>query len=555
VTLKGVTNRGAFAPIVAAARWTNEGPAPLPAAVPTSAERLVAGVEDGRRVEFTGLVRSAYYVPSRKLAVDVSLGGQRVHVFPKLPPQVNPESLVGAQVRVRGHHRGLVQRHAPAAHRDQRLRARPRRLRRRKPRAAPALRATHSALGEIARYRPDANRGDRIHVRGVVTFVRPGVDLYIQDGTGGLHLECAQTIRLAPGDTVEAAGFLNIASFLPVLEDARCRRVSETLVTLTPLEVPFAQLRQGLHGGELVRLRGRLVGRTERPVRHDNPPFVGIRTICTIQNADFTFITDCEHNAENVALASLALGSTVTATGIAAIEAGEDGQLRTLTLLQRTPDDIRVIESPSWFTTQRLMIGIVGVLLLSAAVIGWSVTVSRKHAMLAFLLAERDQAQRDLQHAHDSLEQRVRERTEQLKGEMTARKSAEVEFKATLTERTRLARELHDTLEQALTGIALQLDTTARLLARSPGDAERHLELARGFMRQSQLELRRSIWDLRSRELEQFDVAGALLHTSQQIARGTQLRVEVETEGAPQSLPEIVEKTCCASARKRSRTW
>ncbi|HEY9721468.1 MAG TPA: sensor histidine kinase, partial [Oscillatoriaceae cyanobacterium] len=111
-----------------------------------------------------------------------------------------------------------------------------------------------------------------------------------------------------------------------------------------------------------------------------------------------------------------------------------------------------------------------------------------------------------------------------------------------LAERTRLARDLHDTLEQALTGIALQLDTTATLLPRSPDDAERHLELARGFMRQSQIELRRSIWDLRSRELDQFDVARALLHTSQHIAEGTQLRIEVETEGDALPLPETVEE-------------
>src|SRR5581483_8704745 len=37
-------------------------------------------------------------------------------------------------------------------------------------------------------------------------------------------------------------------------------------------------------------------------------------------------------------------------------------------------------------------------------------------------------------------------------------------------------------------------------------------------------------------------VARALLHTSQQIARGTQLRVEVETDGETQPLPEIVEE-------------
>lgn len=542
VTIKGETSRGAFAPIVSNARWTITGTAPLPPAVPTTVERLVAGVEDGRRVEFSGIVRSTYFSTTRKLSVDVSLGGQRVHVFPKLPPDINPDTLIAARVRVRGTVAALfnptlrqltgINVFVPTA--DDFVVE--------QPEASPPSEQPILPLGEIARYRPDVTRGERIRVRGVVTYHRPGVDLYIQDNTGGLHIECPQIIRLAPGDTIEAAGFLDITAYRPVLEDARCRRLSETLVPLTPIAATFAQLRQGLHAGELVQLHGRLIGHTSQPVRHDNASFVGERTICTIQNADFTFTAECEHNSENAALADVAIDSIVSVTGVAFVETGDDGQLKTLTLLQRTPEDLKVISSPGWFTAQRLTIAIIALLLFSAAGIGWTVTVSKKHAMLSFLVAEKEKAQRDLQQAYDSLEQRVRERTEQLMGEMTARKSAEVEFKATLTERTRLARELHDTLEQALTGIALQLDTTARLLTRSPEEAEHHLELARGFMRQSQLELRRSIWDLRSRELEQFDVARALLHTSQQIARDTQLRVEVETEGEPALLPEIVEE-------------
>jgi signal transduction histidine kinase len=542
VKIQGVTNRGAFAPIIARARWTDEGQTALPAARETTAERLIAGVEDGQRIEFSGTVRAVYFVPTRKLAVDVSFSGHRVHVFPKLPPNISPETLVAARVRVRG---------TVGASFNATLRQltsinvyvpRTEDFVVEQPEVSPPFEQPILPLGEIARYRPDVNHGGRIHVRGVVTFYRRGLDLFIQDDTGGLHLETTQPLRIAVGDTIEAVGFLDIAGYRPVLEDARCRQLEISPVAIAAREVPFAALREGQHGSELVRLRGQLVGRTIRPVHRDHAGFVGVRTICTIQNADLTFAVECEHNPENNLLGAIPLGSTVAVTGVASGETGDDGQLRTLTLLQRAPEDMQVLAGPSWFTAQRLAVGLVALLLLSLAVIGWSVTVSKKNAMLSFLVADREKAQRELQQAHDQLEQRVRERTEQLKIEMTARKAAEVEFKATLAERTRLARELHDTLEQALTGIGLQLDTTAKLLARAPADAERHLELARGFMRQSQLELRRSIWDLRSRELEQFDVATALLHTSQQIAAGTQLRVELETDGDSHALPEIIEE-------------
>ncbi|MDB6165937.1 MAG: hypothetical protein JWQ83_1077 [Lacunisphaera sp.] len=542
VTVTGVTFRGRFAPIVSQARWEISGKARLPAAKATSVERLMSGAEDGQRIEFSGLVRSVFLAPTHKLALDVSFGGHRIRVLPKLPPHLNPESLVAATVRVRG---------TVAASFNPTLRQltsinvylpTPDDFIVEQPESQPPFEQPVLPLNEIARYRPDVNRGDRIHVRGVVTYQRPGLDLFIQDGAGGLHLESIQNNRLTIGDTIEAVGFLDIAGYRPVLEDARWRRFEDPPAPVAPVEPSLAQLRDGLHAGELVLLRGRLVGRTERPVRRDAAGFVGARTICTIQNADLTFTAECEHDQDNTTLAQIPLGSLVALTGVASIETGDDGQLKTLALLQRNPEDMRVLATPSWFTPQRLLIGFVAVLLMVVGVVGWSMTVSKKNAMLSFLVTEREKAQRELQGAHDSLEQRVRERTDQLKVEMTARKAAELDFKATLTERTRLARDLHDTLEQSLTGIALQLDTTARLLSRSTEDAARHLELARGFMRQSQIELRRSIWDLRSRELEQFDVATALLHTSRQIAEGTQLHVELESEGTPQPLPEIMEE-------------
>ncbi|PTX96484.1 histidine kinase [Opitutus sp. ER46] len=542
VSLRGTTSRGAFAPIVLATGWTTHGQDELPPPRATTIERLMAGVEDGQRVEFTGTVRSVYYVPSRKLAVDVAVSGRRVHVFPKLPPQLNPESLVGGTVKVRG---------TAAASYNARLRQLtsvnvyvPRAedfvmldREARSPFGEPVL-----PLGEIARYRPDLNRGGRIHVRGVVTLFRPGLELYIQDSTGGLHVQTVQSIRLRPGDTIEATGFLNIAGFRPVLEDARCRRTDVTPAAVTPREVTFAELRDGFHANELVALRGRLVGRTVRPVRRDLGGFSGMRTLCTVQNADLTFTVECEHEPDNNRLAEIPLGSMVAATGVAATETGDDGQLRTLSLIQRTPEDMQVLQTPSWFTTTRLAVLVGALLVVALAGIGWSVTVSKKNTMLSFLVAERERAQRELQQAHDQLEERVKERTRELQVEMSARRAAEVEFKATLAERTRLARDLHDTLEQALTGISLQLETAAKLLSRAPPEAEKHLDLARGFMKQSQLELRRSIWDLRSRELEEFDIAKALLHAARQVAEGTPLRVELETDGPVRPLPEIVEE-------------
>ena len=69
---------------------------------------------------------------------------------------------------------------------------------------------------------------------------------------------------------------------------------------------------------------------------------------------------------------------------------------------------------------------------------------------------------------------------------------------ARLEERTRVARDVHDTLAQGLTGVVVQLGAAQRALAMAPAEADQHLELARRMARESLAEARRSIWNLRS---------------------------------------------------------
>jgi signal transduction histidine kinase len=113
-----------------------------------------------------------------------------------------------------------------------------------------------------------------------------------------------------------------------------------------------------------------------------------------------------------------------------------------------------------------------------------------------------------------------------------------------------LAQELHDTLEQSLTGIALQLDTTSKLFQKNPDGANRHLELARNLMSQSQVEVRRSIWDLRCRALEQFDLASALRHTARQLMEASNMKIEVVAQGTVGRLPERVEDNLLRMAQE-----
>ena len=81
---------------------------------------------------------------------------------------------------------------------------------------------------------------------------------------------------------------------------------------------------------------------------------------------------------------------------------------------------------------------------------------------------------------------------------------AEGEFKAVLGERSRIAREIHDTLAQGYVGISVQLEVLAELLRQKKTDAAaKHLDTTRNYVREGLADARQSIWALRSQDADE----------------------------------------------------
>ena len=77
-------------------------------------------------------------------------------------------------------------------------------------------------------------------------------------------------------------------------------------------------------------------------------------------------------------------------------------------------------------------------------------------------------------------------------------RQVESEWNAVLAERSRLAREIHDTLAQGFVGVSVQLELISRLLITSQEAAREQLDRTRALVRSSLAEARASIWQLRS---------------------------------------------------------
>jgi signal transduction histidine kinase len=110
---------------------------------------------------------------------------------------------------------------------------------------------------------------------------------------------------------------------------------------------------------------------------------------------------------------------------------------------------------------------------------------------------------------------------------------------AVSNERSRLARDFHDTLAQGLAGIILHLETAAEICP-SP-KAKPHIAAATELARESLVEARRSIRALRPAGLDGRTLADALAEVTDRLARRSASRFRVRTQGAPMRLPGDIE--------------
>jgi len=131
---------------------------------------------------------------------------------------------------------------------------------------------------------------------------------------------------------------------------------------------------------------------------------------------------------------------------------------------------------------------------------------------------------------------------------------------AVMRERTRVAREIHDTLAQGLAAIKMHLETGSAFL-HEPELARKHMERARDLAGEYLNEARNSILELRSDALDGQVLPGALaaLVTSWRAAHGTEgtpgditYRVSGVDQQAPfwLSVPPAVELACYRIAQE-----
>ena len=195
------------------------------------------------------------------------------------------------------------------------------------------------------------------------------------------------------------------------------------------------------------------------------------------------------------------IGSVVEVTGACLMDVEPDeggtrfGRIKRFSVISRSPEDIKIISRPPWWTPGRLLTVIVVLSAILAAIFAWNRVLRR-------IVERRSRAL--------------------LKSEI-----AKVGAELRIDERTRLAVELHDSIAQDLTAISLQIAAAETAQKMKPAAANRHIETADRMLKSCRTELRRCLWDLRGEALEERDFAEAIRKTLRPVVGTSEVAVRV----------------------------
>jgi signal transduction histidine kinase len=510
VEISGVTVPGGYAPAIAALRVRILAEdSQLPPAPPLDPVRFATGELDCQRVTVEGIVqrvdlsalesagaRLTLGLPGQPVDLSVWRGHQQISAQ-CLGARVRSEAVCGTHFNERGEALGVFLQ-SSATSQFSVLASAPG-----DPFDVPDIRN-----GQMLPFRPDGPLLTRQKLSGAVSFCRPGSFLIVEAEGRAIRVRTRDATHYQPGDVVEAAGFVEMRGSFAELTESVIRRTGATAPAL-PKNLALIEALAGAntslpnnaddHQGSLVTMLGTLdhlesfsPSQQHLHCRDDTG-----RSFMAVLDAA---LSDLDHLQD---------GSDLQLTGICDLEYSQSRAVRSyitptaLQLLLRDVDDIRVRRSPPFWNSQRLYVLLGSITAILTASLIWAAQMRRL----------------------------VKRRSAQLAHEIATREQAALSFQTLLTERKRMATDLHDGMEQTLNGLALQIEAAQKFLDQTPAHTARHLDLSLRLLDATREEMRRSVWDLRSEGLAGKTLPQALAEHAPAWLQGSEIQLSLETEG------------------------
>ena len=346
----------------------------------------------------------------------------------------------------------------------------------------------------------------RTRLQGTVTYADQAV-VYMQDDFGGVRVELETAMPVDIGSTVEIVGFPDWGEDESGVLRHALIRVKSSGAGVKPLLASPLEAASGRFANQLVRIRA-IVSRT-----------LGSKEGEPLELEAEQRMFRVALPGRRASVGEVPRGSIVELTGINVKEAGllqwvhasnSTSSILPLKLLLRSSSDVAVLQKPEWWVVKRALLVISFIGLVTVITSLWI----------------------------HKLRRRVKQRTAELNATME-KLQHEARMSATLAERDRLAGEIHDSLEQGLNGLLLQLESTAGLES-CPPEIRSSLDLACSMASFSRTEVQNAVWELQSPMLENSELPVAIEKIMRQIAPES-LRGTVRVEGTPRRLASAVE--------------
>lgn len=444
--VEGVTDPGSYARQILPLAIHQTGSAPLPVPVRITSEQLVAGNEDGQFVELEGVVQEVQVLADRTVC---SLMAEGVSCWialhaqggKNLPPLVDARVIaVGAFAPDFNNRSEAVLPKVISSSTDS--------IRIIKPPPSDPFESPRVGLSDLRGFSPDSPLFHRKVTSGVVTFVRPGEFFFLREGQTSVRV-ASDAADLQPGWRVDVAGFIDTTQHLAALKNGIVRKTGEQatpspdtvtardLLASASWQKPTQSASPDL-SGHTVTLRGH-IRRVDR-ISPLAPVVVWLET----DNILFPANLPPDTLLDEKQAASWQLGAEAELTGACELEfRGRPDPLGLYNpvgfhVWLGSPDALKITRPAPWWTPRRLTVALTATGLTALLAIGGVAMLRRQVKRQVGVIAR------------------------------------ELETNAVASERERMARDLHDTLEQQLTGVAMQLES----LAKSPQSQSRVLRTA-----------------------------------------------------------------------------
>ncbi len=277
-------------------------------------------------------------------------------------------------------------------------------------------------------------------VRGIVILNHDL--LVIEDRTGATAVQLAVPAPTALGDEVEVTGNMALSPG-PGIRNGQLRRLWNGSMPL-PLAITPDQAAEGENELYLVQTEAKLLS-------GEPAGLTGVELNLTGGHQNFSAILPGETAGGEVSPRMMQPGSTLRITGVLFVSSDLTGHYGdSFTLRLRSPDDLELVEGPSWWTREHILL-LTGLLAI-AVLIGVQLNARSRHGR----------------------------------------------YRAVAEERANISRDIHDTLAQGFAGITLQLQAAEQTLERDPHRARAYLQEALHLVRHSRNESHLSIEILRS---------------------------------------------------------